>query len=65
MFVWKKLILVVMVAFVLADDVENDINILTPDNRLLIEVYAETLCPYCHKFIDGPLRKALETPVST
>lgn len=59
MFLWKKLLLACLVAVAFSQKLTaegSEINVLPEDQRVLVEVYAETLCPYCHKFIDGPLR---------
>lgn len=66
MFLWKKAVLAVLVVTVVGQQLtsgDTSINVPQGDDRILVEVYSESLCPYCHKFISGPLRKALETKV--
>jgi interferon gamma-inducible protein 30 len=31
------------------------------DDKVLVELYFESLCPYCHNFLVGPIKKALAT----
>lgn len=49
MFSWKNSasLLVVLLALTLASSAEKDINIVLADSRVLVEIYAESLCPYC------------------
>ncbi|CAM6001637.1 unnamed protein product [Sphagnum balticum] len=68
MFLWEKLLLTTLLFLtVVSQNLTTEapvINIQPTDNRVLVELYAESLCPYCQKFIDGPLRKALEAKQS-
>lgn len=60
---YRGIVTAILLAVCLANTQENDVNQASQDPRVLIEVYAESLCPYCHKYITGPLAKALQTPV--
>jgi hypothetical protein len=41
----------------------SDINKQPADNRVFIELYYQTLCPYCVQFINNQLKPVLEIPV--
>lgn len=43
--------------------VSNDVNQQAIDDRVLIELYYQTLCPYCIEFITSQLKPLLSIPV--
>lgn len=45
--------------------VEPDIGQQPSDNRVTIELYYESLCPFCHKFMTEQLQLVLALPVFT
>lgn len=65
MFSWKNpaILLVVLLGLVASATTERDINVDPTDGRVLIEVYMESLCPYCQDLLTGPLATALKTKV--
>jgi len=43
--------------------VANDIDQAPSDNRVTIELYYETLCPYCHQFLTTQMVQVMAQPV--
>lgn len=57
------LVLLVLLACTRAVGVERDINVVPADDRVLVEIYIESLCPYCEMFFRQQMPKLLSTPV--
>lgn len=53
------LVLIVARAAAVADDVNKQVV----DQRVLVEIYYQTLCPYCIRFITQQLKPVLSIPV--
>ena len=61
---WKKVAVGVLLICLTLQSVEDDINLQVADDRVLLELYSESQCPYCHKFVTDSLKTALAIPVS-
>jgi interferon gamma-inducible protein 30 len=54
----------VLTVMVMAATLEVDIGVQPKDDRVTIELYYETLCPYSHMFVTGQLKSVLAQPVT-
>jgi ABC-type uncharacterized transport system permease subunit len=57
---------IIILTFLLACTLSFTIdNIVTDDDRVKIDFYYESLCPYCQQFIERSLKVASQTKVIT
>lgn len=57
--------LLLLVSLVSSQYVSSSINLQPLDNRVSVELYFESLCPYCKTFITSQLQNVLAVPVNT
>ena len=60
----KTVLFILLLVLIQGAVVANDVNQQPIDERVLIELYYQTLCPYCIEFITSQLKPLLGIPVS-
>jgi len=59
----RAIVLAFICSLALGASLEDDIGQQPTDDRVTIELYYESLCPFCHKFMTEQLIPVLAKPV--